>query len=164
MHFFSCYSYTKGGVAEVKVEAKNNISAQSLASLNHSMTVKVDISDRQVQLHPELTDSRQLVISTNQNFEITVSTSIKQPVNFTFKFSENFTSGPIPAKAGHTKVRHKYETETNFAVEIRASVTGKEKKHLFRVIARACGPPSLFFQDKYTLSDSCRLRKTVFPR
>ena len=137
---------------EVKVEAKNNISAPSLASLNHSMTVKVDIGDLEVQVHPELTDSGQLVISTNQNFEITVSTSIKQPVKFTFKFCEN-CSDPILAKNGHTKKTHKYETETNFTVEITASVTGKEKKHSFRVIARACGPPSLFFPDKYTLSD-----------
>ena len=117
------------------------------------MKVTVDIGDIEVQLHPEPAVSGDLVISTNQDFDTTVSTTIKQEVNFTFKFSENFTSRPVLAETGRTKITHKYEKETNFTVEITAKVAESSEKRFFRVIARACGPPSLFFPDKYTSDD-----------
>ena len=139
----------------VTIEAKNNISALSPAPLEHTVTVKDDIGDIEVKLHPEPAASGELVISTNQNFEITVATSIKQEVTFTFKFSQNFTSDPVVAPTGRTKITHKYEKNTNFTVEITASVAWRSEKRFskFRVIARACGPPSLFFPDKYTSDD-----------
>ena len=94
----------------VTIEAKNNISALSPAPLEHTVTVKDDIGDIVVKLHPEPAASGELVISTDQNFDITVSTSIKQEVFFTFKFSQNFTYGPVQALTGRWKVTHKYET------------------------------------------------------
>ena len=143
----------------VTVEAKNNISAKP-AQLNYPMTV-IDIGDIEVQFYPGLAVSGDLLISTNQNFEITVSTSIKQKVNFTFKFSENFTSDPELAPTGETTITYKYEKETNFTVEITAKVAEWSKKRFFRVIARACGPPSLFFPDKYTLDKPQVTRKAM---
>lgn len=137
----------------VTIEAKNNISALSPEPLEHTVTVIDDIGNIEVQLHPERAVSGDLVISTYQDFEITVSTSIKQEVTFTFKFSQNFTSDPVVAPTGRTKITHKYEKETNFTVEITASVTRRSEKRSFHVIARACGPPSLFFPDKYTSDD-----------
>ena len=139
----------------VTIEAKNNISALSPASLEHTVTVIDNIGDIEVQLDPEPTASGELVISTDQTFGIIVSTSFKQEVFFTFKFSQNFTLGPVRALNGGTRTTYKYEKETNFTVEITASVTGRSEKRFskFRVIARACGPPSLFFPDKYTLGE-----------
>ena len=142
----------------VTVEAKNNISANP-AQLHYSMTV---IADIKVQLYPEPAVSGNLLISTNEIFEITVSTSIKQKVNFTFKFSENFTSDPVLAPSGETAtITHKYEKETNFSVEITAKVAEWSQKSFVRVIARACGPPSLLFPDKYTLDNPQVTRKAT---
>lgn len=134
----------------VTVEAKNNISANP-AQLNYSMNVTVDI-DIEVKLHPEPTVSGDLHISTNEDFETTVTTSIQQEVTFTFKFSQNSIADLVQAKGG-TKKTHKYETEGNFTVEITANVKWGSGKHSFVVIVRACGPPSLLFPDKYALVD-----------
>ena len=147
---FFCYSYATSGYKVVTVEAKNNISANP-AQLNYSMNVTVDI-DIEVKLHPEPTVSGDLVISTNENFETTVSTSIDQEVTFTFKFSQNSIADLVRAK-GRTKKTHKYETEGNFTVEITANVKWGSGKYSFVVIVRACGPPSLLFPDKYALDD-----------
>ena len=117
---FVCYSYTASGYKVITVEAKNSISANP-AQLKYSMNVTFDI-DIKVQLHPEPTVRGDLVISTNEDFETTVTTSIQQEVTFTFKFSQNSKADLVQATKGGTKKTHKYGTVGNFTVEITANV------------------------------------------
>ena len=120
----------------------------------HSLVrVKGKIGDIEITIRPERTDNGVLEISTNENFGITVSTKIKQKVNYTFKFSNDFPSLHVFALNGHTKITHRYEKEANYIVEIIASVLGYNETLYVRVVARECGPPSLFFPDEYTESD-----------
>ena len=121
--------------------------------LHRLVRVKGKIGDIEITIRPKRTDNGVLEISTNENFGITVSTKIEQEVKYTFKFSNDSVKSPPVALKGHTKITHRYEKEANYTVEIIASVLGYNKTLYVRVVARKCGPPSLFFPDEYTESD-----------
>lgn len=157
----SFYSFTTGGVKDIIVKARNNISS-SPRNLTFQVTVKGKIGDITIELRPEPTAEKHILkISTNQNFGITVSTSIKQPVSYTFKFSDDFMSKPIHTADGNTKITHKYTKETNFTVVITANITGYSEQRFVRVIAKPCGPPSLFFPAAYIESAPLVITKKI---
>ena len=146
------YSYTSGGEKQVIVTAKNNISG-SPSTLSFPVKAKSEMGEILIQLRPAATVSGVLKISTKQNFGITVSTAGDQPVNYTFQFSDEFTSDPIVTADGDTKITHSYDKETNYDITMSANITGYSEKRFVHVIAKPCGPPGLYFPDSYTEND-----------
>lgn len=158
--FFSSYSYSRGGEQHVRVEAKNDIFG-STENLTFEVTAKSDIGQIDIQLRPAKTDSGVLKITTKQNFEITVSTVYKQPVIYTFQFSDDYTSEPKRTADGDTKITYSYERETDYNVTITLNITGYSEKHFVHVIAKTCGPAALYFPDSYTKTDPQVITKDV---
>lgn len=111
-----------------------------------------DIGEIFIHLDPAPTVENVLEIATQQNFEIHVSVSVKQPVNYTFQLGKDDNKFVI-TNDGDTKVTHKFETETDFNITITAHVLGYEEERIVRVIARPCGPPAVYFPNSYKAED-----------
>lgn len=92
-------------------------------------------------------------IATGQTFELDVSVSDKQPVNYTFRFDDKSRPDRVETQDGDTKVTHKYDTETDYNVTITSSVMGHSENRSVHVIARLCGPPAIYFPNSYTEND-----------
>ena len=151
--FSSSYSYSSGGEKQVTVEATNGILGSSAKQLSFTVTAKSEIGEIDIQLRPAKTVSGVLKVVTKQNFEITVSTVNKQPVSYTFQFSDEHTSEPLWTADGETKITYSYDKETDYNVTITLNITGYSEKHFVHVIAKTCGPAALFFPDSYTKTD-----------
>ena len=152
MIFFS-YRYNRGGEKQVIVTAKNNISGPP-NTVSFTVKAKSEIGEISIQLRPAATIDGVLKIPTKQKFDITVSTASKQPVNYTFQFSEEFTSDPVVTTDGSdAKETYIYDKETDYKVTITANVSGYSEKRFVHVIAKTCGSPALYFPSQYSEDD-----------
>ena len=144
-HFFS-FSYTRHGEYEISIKARNNISA---ALLKFSLKVVSDLGDISIRLDPPANADKVLHVSTGQLFEIEVSVSNEQEVNYTFTYGES-ASESVRTEKGYTKWSHKYDTPTDFNISIKAS--GYSQSKFVHVIANVCAP-AINFLNKYTEQD-----------
>ena len=143
-------SYTEYGKKYGSITAKNNI-LTSPSSLKFTVQVMGDIGVS-LQLHPAPTVEDVLKIATEQQFEIGVSVSSHHAVNYTFDFGDD-SSSEVFTDDGDTKVTHTYHKEGKYNINITARVFGYEEKRLVHVTALRCGPPAIYFPNKYTEED-----------
>lgn len=138
------------------VKAKNNIST-SLSSLSFTVQVMGDIGAILIQLHPApiATVEKVLKIATKQQFEIGISVSVKQPVNYTFHFGEDSlpNTRKVVTDDGDTKVTHEYDREGTYNITITARVFEYSENRTVHVTVLKCGPPAIFFPNSYTEKD-----------
>ena len=147
-------SYTKYGKKFGSIKAKNNIST-SPPPLPFTVQVIGDIGVISIQLHPAPTVENVLKIATKQQFEIGISVSIKQPVNYTFQFGDDSLPDPtiVLTDDGDTKVTNKYDKEGEYNITIKAHVSEYTEERVVHVTARPCGPPAIYFPNSYTEKD-----------
>ena len=105
-----------------------------------------------VEVSPERTVDGVLKISTGQDFTIHVFTTLKQRVNYTFSFNEDWKPDTRVTNEGDTTVSHKYNSETIYNITLNGSPLLCEDP-LVPVIAKKCTPPSFIFLDRYDRSD-----------
>lgn len=147
-------SYTNYGKKSVSIKAKNNITT-SPSSLTFPVQVMGDIGVMLIQFNPAPTVENVLKIATKQQFEIGISVSVRQPVNYTFHFGEDSlpnTQNDITYD-GDTKVTHKYNKEGEYNITITARVSEYSENRTVHVTARPCGPPAIYFPNSYTEKD-----------
>lgn len=145
------FSFTKYGKYPISITATNNIPASPPPTLTSKVQALSDIGEILIQLDPAPTIENVLEIATSQNFEIDVSVTFKQAVNYTFDFGDAVRK--FFTEYGYTKVTHQYKTKTDVNITITAQVEGYSEKRLVRVIARLCGPPAIYFPNSYTADD-----------
>ncbi|KAJ7340219.1 hypothetical protein OS493_002951 [Desmophyllum pertusum] len=143
------HAYTKHGEKDISIEAKNNIPT-SPAPLTFTLRAKSDLGDILIQLRPAATVGNVLKIATGQTFELDVSVSDKQPVNYTFRFDDKSRPDRVETQDGDTKVTHKYDTETDYNVTITSSVMGHSENRSVHVIARLCDKTCSQTDPKYS--------------
>ena len=146
-------SYTKYGKKYGSIKAKNDISTPP-SQLQFTVQVKRDIGVMLKELHPAPTVEGVMKIATKQQFEIDMSFSVEQPVNYTFDFGDD-SSDPtdVVTNNGDTKVTHTYNNEGEYNITITARVSEQEQKEFVLVTARPCGPPAIYFPNNYTEKD-----------
>lgn len=147
-------SYTNYGKKSVSIKAKNNITT-SPSSLTFPVQVMGDIGVMLILFNPAPTVENVLKIATKQQFEIGISVSVRQPVNYTFHFGEDSlrnTQNDITYD-GDTKVTHKYNKEGEYNITITARVFEYSENRTVHVTARPCGPPAIYFPNSYTEKD-----------
>lgn len=145
-------SYTKYGRKIGSIKAKNNISTSPLP-LQFTVQVMGEIGEILIQLHPAPTVEKVLKIATKQQFEVGISVSVKQAVNYTFDFGEDSLSTDVVTDDGDTKVTHTYDKEGEYNIMITARVFEYKEERFVHVTARPCGPPAIYFPNSYTEKD-----------
>ena len=136
-------SYMEGGKKEISVIAANRIPTEPIQKLTGIQYVKRKFGSIRVVLRPVATVSDILKISTNQEFEIAVSTSEAQPVNYTFKFTDELPEVRRD-NTNSTKVSYIYQSPTDYNITITAAILGYSESTFVHVIANICGPPGIF--------------------
>lgn len=117
------------------------------------MEVIGDIGVISFQLRPAPTVENVLKIATKQQFEIGISVSVEQPVNYTFYFGVDSIPKDVVTNDGDTKVTHKYDKEGEYNITIKARVFEYIEERIVYVTARPCGPPAIYFPNSYTEKD-----------
>lgn len=147
-------SYTNYGKKTISIKAKNNLST-SPQPLTSTVQVMGDIGHILTQLHPAPTVENVLKIATKQQFEIDISLSVKQAVNYTFHFGGDSTPDgtDVVTDDGDTKVTHKYDKAGEYNITITACVFEYSEERIVHVTARPCGPPAIYFPNSYTEKD-----------
>ena len=108
-----------------------------------------------IQFDPAPTVEKVLKIATKQQFELGISVSGRQPVNYTFHFGEGSLPDTLDVVTddGDTKVTHRYNREGEYNITITARVFEYSENRTVHVTARPCGPPAIHFPNSYTEKD-----------
>lgn len=131
------------------ITAANNIENSS-QELRHTLQVRGKIGDLTVELRPAKTTSGVLNISTEQEFEISVSSSEAVPINYTFYFNDTKPPSKEYASDGKTKVSYTYVVYTSYNVTVQASIGDYSENQTVFVQASRCGPPAIYMYGIYT--------------
>ena len=146
---FAIFRYRTWGKKAIEITADNNIQGKN-KTLQHELSVWGKMGNITVEVRPSMTTAHSLNISTDQEFEISVSSSENTAINYTFFFG----NGHIVREStshGRTKVSHKYEEEIIVNVVIQASLGQYSENRTVLVQASDCGPPAISMNSLYTL-------------
>ena len=115
----SCYRYSQNGDKTIKITASNTIK-DGTQTLEAIQKVSGQLGDIKIDVIPYPTVTGELQISTEQQFEIIVSTESLLPANFSVDFGDGSAFKKDEGKS--VKFVHKYSQPKVYSVNVNVTV------------------------------------------